>query len=30
MWESSVTYPTDGNRYSWNESTLSWDLLDNS
>jgi hypothetical protein len=29
-WESPVTYPTDGNRYSWNESTLSWDLLDNS
>ena len=30
MWESPVTYPTDGNRYTWNESTLSWDLLDNS
>jgi len=29
IWESPVTYPTDGNRYSWNESTLSWDLLDN-
>jgi hypothetical protein len=29
IWESPVTYPTDSNRYSWNESTLSWDLLDN-
>jgi hypothetical protein len=28
-WESPVVYPTDGNRYIWNESTLSWDLLDN-
>ena len=30
LWEAPVTYPTDGNRYSWNEQTLSWDLLDNS
>jgi hypothetical protein len=29
IWESPVVYPTDGNRYIWNESTLSWDLLDN-
>ena len=29
LWGAPVAYPTDGNRYSWNESTLSWDLLDN-
>jgi hypothetical protein len=30
LWESPITKPQDGNRYSWNEQTLSWDLLDNS
>jgi hypothetical protein len=29
-WESPVAYPQDGNKYKWNEQTLSWDLLDNS
>ena len=29
IWESPVVYPTDGNRYIWNEQTLSWNLLDN-
>ena len=29
-WNAPVAYPTDGQRYSWNEQTLSWDLLDNS
>jgi hypothetical protein len=24
-WEAPVTYPTNGNRYSWNESNLSWE-----
>lgn len=28
-WESPIPYPTDDNRYKWNEETLSWDLLDN-
>jgi len=27
LWESPVMYPTDGNAYSWNESTLSWDKI---
>jgi len=28
-WEAPVAYPQDGNKYKWNEQTLSWDLLDN-
>jgi hypothetical protein len=27
LWESPVAYPADGNEYSWNESTTSWDLV---
>jgi len=27
LWEAPVAYPTDGNRYAWNESTTSWDLV---
>jgi hypothetical protein len=27
IWESPVAYPTDSKRYTWNEQTLSWDLL---
>lgn len=27
-WVAPVPYPTDGKRYSWNESTQSWDLVD--
>jgi len=30
LWEAPVVYPKDGNRYTWDEQTLSWDLLDNS
>jgi hypothetical protein len=30
LWEAPVVYPQDGSRYTWNEQTLSWDLLDNS
>jgi hypothetical protein len=30
IWEAPVAMPQDGNRYNWNEQTLSWDLLDNS
>ena len=29
-WEAPVAYPQDGNKYKWNEQTLSWDLIDNS
>jgi|TARA_R100001460_G_scaffold68709_1_gene109286 hypothetical protein len=29
-WEAPVAYPDDGQRYSWNETTTSWDLVDNS
>jgi hypothetical protein len=28
-WNAPVAYPTDGQRYNWNEQTLNWDLLDN-
>lgn len=24
LWESPVAYPTDGNRYTWDEATTSW------
>ena len=24
LWQPPVAYPTDGERYSWNEDTLSW------
>ena len=26
-WEAPVTYPTDGNRYEWNEDDQQWDLI---
>jgi len=26
-WESPVAYPTDGKRYSWNESLVNWELI---
>jgi len=26
LWESSIPYPNDGNRYSWNEENLTWDI----
>jgi hypothetical protein len=28
IWEPPVDYPADGNRYSWNETDRSWDLID--
>jgi hypothetical protein len=28
QWEAPTEYPTDGGIYNWNESTLSWDLVD--
>ena len=27
-WVAPVSYPTDGKLYAWNESTQSWDLVD--
>ncbi len=27
LWNSPVPYPNDGNLYSWNEETLSWDII---
>jgi hypothetical protein len=27
LWESPVAYPEDGQRYTWNEETTSWDLI---
>ena len=26
LWNAPVAYPTDGKRYSWNETTKNWDL----
>ena len=26
LWECPVTYPTDGQKYIWNEETTSWDI----
>jgi len=26
LWEAPIPYPTDGQRYSWNEETQSWTL----
>jgi hypothetical protein len=27
-WEAPVAYPTDGNRYKWNETNLTWDIIE--
>ena len=27
LWEAPTTYPTDGEVYTWNETTTSWDLV---
>ena len=27
LWEAPVAKPNDGNKYNWNELTLSWDLV---
>jgi hypothetical protein len=27
LWEAPVAYPDDGERYTWNEDTTSWDLV---
>jgi hypothetical protein len=28
IWEAPVSMPDDGNRYTWNEETTSWDLVE--
>jgi hypothetical protein len=28
LWNSPVAYPTDGKKYTWNELTLAWDLIE--
>ena len=28
LWNAPVAMPTDGERYSWNESTLTWDIVE--
>ena len=28
QWKAPVDYPTDGGRYTWNEETLTWDLVE--
>jgi hypothetical protein len=30
LWEAPVAYPDDGERYTWNETNQTWDLVDNS
>jgi hypothetical protein len=27
LWEAPVAYPTDGQRYDWNETNQTWDLV---
>ena len=27
-WEPPIEYPQDGETYNWNESKISWDLVD--
>jgi hypothetical protein len=27
-WESPVAYPTDGKRYTWNETNLNWEIIE--
>jgi hypothetical protein len=28
LWNAPVAYPQDDNKYSWNEQTLSWDIVE--
>jgi len=28
QWEAPVAYPTDGLKYTWNETTTTWDLIE--
>ena len=27
LWNAPVAYPTDGERYSWNEETVAWEVI---
>lgn len=27
LWEAPIARPNDGNKYNWNEQTLSWDII---
>ena len=29
IWEAPVAYPTDGGKYTWNESIINWELKNN-
>ena len=28
LWEAPISMPNDGNEYTWNESTLTWDIVE--
>jgi len=28
LWEAPIPYPTDGQRYTWNETNQTWDLIE--
>ena len=28
LWEAPIPYPTDGQRYTWNETNQTWDLVE--
>ena len=28
LWEAPVAYPTDGQKYNWNEENQTWDLIE--
>jgi hypothetical protein len=28
IWNAPASYPQDGNKYTWNESTLTWDIVE--
>ena len=28
QWETPIAYPNDGQEYNWNETTVSWDLIE--
>jgi hypothetical protein len=28
LWQSPIPYPNDNNKYTWNESTLTWDIVE--
>jgi hypothetical protein len=28
LWEAPIAYPTDGKRYTWNETNLNWEIIE--